>query len=71
MRMSRFAAFSIPLVLAASLSACGNKGNLVKPIPSTLPPPAPADQPANQPAKPDTPAATHTTPQPAQESGGH
>jgi hypothetical protein len=59
MRMLRpFLALS-PLMLAMLLSACGNKGDLVKPTPSTLPPPTP-----EQPAAPDT------TP-PAQDSGGH
>jgi Prokaryotic lipoprotein-attachment site len=48
-----------PLMLAILLSACGNKGDLVKPTPSTLPPPTP-----EQPAAPDTKP-------PAQDSGGH
>ena len=67
MRMSRCFAFSLPLLLAASLSACGNKGDLVRPTPSTLPPPTPAD-PTTQPSQPST---TDTSPQPAQDSGGH
>jgi len=51
------------LMLALMLSACGNKGDLVKPNPAAIPPKT--DQPADSPA-PDG------TPKPAQDSsGGH
>jgi predicted small lipoprotein YifL len=58
MRMLRPLLASSPLMLAMLLSACGNKGDLVKPTPSTLPPPT------------QQPAASDTTP-PAQDDGGH
>ena len=62
MRMLRPVLATSFLMLAILLSACGNKGDLVKPIPSTLPPPAPQT--------PEQPAAPDTKP-PAQDSGGH
>jgi hypothetical protein len=62
MRMLRPFLVSSPLMLAILLSACGNKGDLVKPMPSTLPPPTPPT--------PEQPAAPDTKP-PAQDSGGH
>ena len=58
MRMLRPLRISGPLMLAILLSACGNKGDLVKPTP-------PADQ---QPAAPATPGASDSTPKPG-ESG--
>jgi predicted small lipoprotein YifL len=70
MRKLRLFAVLLPLTLASALTACGNKGNLVKPTP-------PPDQ---QPATQSTPAATDSTPKPAesgttptssQDSGGH
>jgi predicted small lipoprotein YifL len=52
------------LTLALTLSACGNKGELVKPNPAALPPKT--DQPA-----PESPAPSGTT-TPAQDAtGGH
>jgi hypothetical protein len=62
MRMLRPFLASSPLMLAILLSACGNNGDLVKPIPSTLPPPTPPT--------PEQPAAPDTKPL-AQDSGGH
>ena len=59
MRMLRSLLALSPLLLAMLLAACGNKGDLVKPVPSTLPPPTPQQ-----------PAAPETTP-PAQDAGGH
>ncbi len=59
MRTSRFLAL-VPLTLALMLSACGNKGDLVKPNPAAVPP------------KTDPPApATTETPPPQESSGGH
>ena len=63
MRKSRFLAF-VPLTLALLLSACGNKGDLVKPNPAAVPPKT--DQPA-----PATPAPSGTTTPPQESSGGH
>jgi len=52
-----------PLMLALMLSACGNKGDLVKPNPAAIPPKT--DQPADS-------TAPDGTPKPAQDSsGGH
>lgn len=67
MRVSRLFALLLPLMIAAALTACGNKGDLVKPTPSTLPPPTPTDQPTT----PAQPSANDTTPKPAADSGGH
>jgi hypothetical protein len=55
--------FIAPLALALMLSACGNKGELVKPNPAAVPPKT--DQPAASPA-PDG-----TTKPPQDSSGGH
>jgi predicted small lipoprotein YifL len=63
MRKSRFLAL-VPLTLALLLSACGNKGDLVKPNPAAVPPKT--DQPA-----PATPAPSGTTTPPQESSGGH
>lgn len=60
--MRMFRLIVVPLLLALAMSACGNKGELVKPIPSTLPPPS------------TTPASTTPPPdatKPAQDAGGH
>jgi len=54
----------VPLALALMLSACGNKGDLVKPNPAAVPPKT--DQPA-----PASPAPDGTTPPPQESSGGH
>ena len=54
MRMLRFSAVLLPLMLASALSACGSKGDLVKPTP---------------PATDQQPAASDTTPKPAQDAG--
>jgi predicted small lipoprotein YifL len=62
MRKTRFLAF-VPLTLALMLSACGNKGELVKPNPAAVPPKT--DQPADSP----TPDGATTPPQDF--SGGH
>ncbi|HET7924254.1 MAG TPA: lipoprotein [Rhodanobacteraceae bacterium] len=59
MRKSRFLILA-PLTLALTLSACGNKGDLVKPNPAAVPPKT--DQPA--------PAPDATKP-PQDDSGGH
>jgi predicted small lipoprotein YifL len=53
----------VPLMLALILSACGNKGDLVKPNPAAVPPKT--DQPTASPA-PDG-----TTKPPQDSSGGH
>jgi predicted small lipoprotein YifL len=52
--MKKSLAFAFVLVLASTLSACGNKGDLVRPTPSTLPPETttPATPPADAPGKP-------------------
>ena len=62
MRKFRILALA-PLTLALMLSACGNKGDLVKPNPAAIPPKT--DQPADSPAK----DGTRTPPQDS--SGGH
>jgi hypothetical protein len=67
MRMLRPFLLSGPLMLAILLSACGNKGDLVKPNPSTLPPPATTPQPG----APDATAKPAQPAQPPQDSGGH
>jgi predicted small lipoprotein YifL len=54
----------VPLALALMLSACGNKGDLVKPNPAAVPPKT--DQPA-----PASPAPDGTTTPPQGSSGGH
>jgi predicted small lipoprotein YifL len=62
MRKSRLLLLA-PLMLALMLSACGNKGDLVKPNPAAVPPKT--DQPA-------APPAPDGTPKPPQDSsGGH
>jgi hypothetical protein len=53
-----------PLTLALMLSACGNKGDLVKPNPAAVPPKT--DQPA-----PESPPPTATTTPPQDSAGGH
>ena len=60
MRRSRYLRLA-PLTLALMLSACGNKGDLVKPNPAAVPPKT--DQPAQAP--------TGETPPPQESSGGH
>jgi predicted small lipoprotein YifL len=60
MRRSRILPL-VPLTLALMLSACGNKGDLVKPNPAAVPPKT--DQPA--------PAPNGETPPPQESSGGH
>jgi len=62
MRRSRFLAL-VPLTLALTLSACGNKGDLVKPNPAAVPPKTDAPAPA-------TPAPDGTA-KPQDSSGGH
>jgi predicted small lipoprotein YifL len=60
MRNVRILALALSLL---ALSACGNKGDLVKPNPAAVPPKT--DQPAETPA-------TDGTPKPPQDSsGGH
>lgn len=67
MRMLRPLLISGPLMLAILLAACGNKGDLVKPNPSTLPPPTTTPQPdATSPSAQPAQLA-----QPPQDSGGH
>jgi predicted small lipoprotein YifL len=66
MRLSRLPAVLLPLLLSSALSACGNKGNLVKPTPSALPPPEKTDSTQTPPSTP--PDAEQ---KPAQDSGGH
>ena len=63
MRKSRILALA-PLTLALALSACGNKGELVKPNPAALPPKT--DQPA-----PASPAPSGTTTPPQESTDGH
>jgi predicted small lipoprotein YifL len=58
--MKKSLAFVVVALLASALSACGNKGDLVRPTPSTLPPPNTTPAPAS----PDAPA------KPAQDSNG-
>ena len=60
--MNQSLAFAAAVLLASVLSGCGNKGDLVRPIPSTLPPPT--TTPDSTPP-PDAPA------KPAQDSNGH
>ncbi len=60
--MNKSLAFAVVALLVSILSACGNKGDLVRPIPSTLPPPT--TTPDSTPP-PDAPA------KPAQDSNGH
>ncbi len=70
MRMLRLTTALLPLMLAGTLSACGNKGDLVRPTPP--PDQKPATQP--QPAASDTtpkPPESGTTPNPVQDSGRH
>ena len=64
MHMYRPIAALLTLLLATALSACGNKGNLVKPTPAVTPPEQKTDT-------SQTPAATDAEPKPAQDSGGH
>jgi hypothetical protein len=54
----------VPLALALMLSACGNKGDLVKPNPAAVPPEA-------DPAVPALPAPSGTDEPPQDSSGGH
>jgi len=70
MRKLHLFAVLLSMTLASALTACGNKGNLVKPTP----------KPEQQPATQSTPAASDSTPKPAesgttpaasQDSGGH
>ena len=60
----------LALILPLTLAACGNKGDLVKPIPSKLPTPATPD---SKPQPTVTPTApTPSAPEPAHDdSGGH
>jgi len=58
MRKLHLFAVLLSMTLASALTACGNKGNLVKPTP----------KPDQQPATQSTPPATDSTPKPA-ESG--
>ena len=69
MRLSRLPAVLIPLMLASALAACGNKGNLVKPTPSALPPPEKTD--SSQASPSTSPPASDAEQKPAQDSGGH
>ena len=51
------------VLFASALSGCGNKGDLVRPIPSTLP---------SQTSTPETPVPPPDAPaKPAQDSNGH
>jgi hypothetical protein len=63
-----------PPLLALLLCACGNKGDLVKPNPSTLPPPTSTPEPnasdAVHPAPAAQPAQPVPTPEPPQDSDG-
>jgi predicted small lipoprotein YifL len=61
--MRMFRPLFVPMLLALVLCACGNKGDLVKPMPSKLPPPT--TTPDSTAPQPDTAA------KPAQDSGGH
>ena len=61
--MNQSLAFAAAVLLASVLSGCGNKGDLVRPIPSTLPSQTSTPQPATPP--PDAPT------KPAQDSNGH
>ena len=60
MRTSRILALA---ALTLMLSACGNKGDLVKPNPAAVPPKS--DQPA------ETPASDGTPKPPQDSAGGH
>lgn len=60
--MKKVLAFLVVALVAATLSACGNKGDLVRPVPSTLPSQTTTPQPPVPP--PDAPA------KPAQDSNG-
>jgi predicted small lipoprotein YifL len=59
--MRKSLALMFAALLASALSACGNKGDLVRPIPSTLPP----ETSTPEAPPPDAPA------KPAQDSNGH
>jgi predicted small lipoprotein YifL len=61
--MKKSLAFAVFALLASTVSGCGNKGDLVRPIPSTLPP---------QTSTPETPAPPPDAPaKPARDSNGH
>jgi predicted small lipoprotein YifL len=61
--MKKLLAFAVAVLLASTLSACGNKGDLVRPIPSTLP---------SQTSTPETPVPPPDAPaKPAQDSNSH
>jgi predicted small lipoprotein YifL len=61
--MNKSLAFAVAVLLASVLSGCGNKGDLVRPVPSTMPPPS--TTPETPVPAPDAPAT------PAQDSNGH
>jgi predicted small lipoprotein YifL len=68
--MSKLRTLALLVPLALALGACGNKGDLVKPIPSKLPPPATPDSGQQPAATPTAPAPS--APAPAHDdSGGH
>jgi predicted small lipoprotein YifL len=60
--MRMFRPFIVTTLIALAVCACGNKGDLVKPMPSKLPPPTTPDSTTPQP---------DTTAKPAQDAGGH
>jgi predicted small lipoprotein YifL len=60
--MKKSLAVAVAVLFASLVSGCGNKGDLVRPNPSTLPPP--------QTATP-APPASDAPAKPAQDSNGH
>jgi predicted small lipoprotein YifL len=61
--MNKSLAFAAAALLAVVLSGCGNKGDLVRPVPSTSPPPT---------AAPETPVPSTDAPATsAQDPNGH
>jgi predicted small lipoprotein YifL len=60
--------FPLPLLAAIALGACGNKGDLVRRTPSTLPPPATTPDSTQPSSSSPSPDAAST---PAPDAHGH
>jgi predicted small lipoprotein YifL len=69
MRILRRSAVLLSMTLASALTACGNKGDLVKRTPPPDQQPATQSQPASD--STPKPAESGTTPASPQDSGGH
>ena len=63
--------FPLPLLFAIALSACGNKGDLVRPMPSTLPPAAATPDDNAKPAPDSTSPRPDPASKPAPDADGH